>query len=164
MAMKKPGPLLRWFARAPYVAYRARFGWLFGSRFLMITTTGRKTGTARRTMLEVAALDGRGAASAVPTLWVIASRGRNTDWYRNAVAGGPVQVDWKSYHAAVRACPLDARERVDLLADYRRRHPKAAALLSRGVLGEELTDDPEAVRRLATELRALRLEPVSREA
>ena len=53
---------------------------------------------------------------------------------------------------------------IDLLADYRRRHPKAAALLSRGVLGEELTDDPEAVRRLATELRALRLEPVSREA
>jgi len=161
MAMKKPGAVLRWFARAPYVAYRVHAGWLFGSRFLMLATTGRKTGATRRTMLEVAARDGGDAASAPPTLWVIASRGRHTDWYRNALAGGSVEVDWRTLRFPARAVPLDPQERADLRADYRRRHPKAAALLSRGVLGEELSDDPATLRRLASELRALRLEPVS---
>ena len=163
MVMKRPGPLLRWFSRAPYVLYRAHLGWLMGSRFLMLTTTGRKTGAIRRSTLEVAAREDAPVASAPPTLWVIASRGRHTDWYANAIASGRARVDWMTHRSPVRVHALDAQERVDLLVDYRRRHPEAARLLARGVLGEEITDDPASLRRLASELRAARLEPVAGE-
>jgi deazaflavin-dependent oxidoreductase (nitroreductase family) len=162
MAMKRPGPVLRWFSRAPYVLYRTHLGWLMGSRFLLLTTVGRKTEATRRSTLEVAARSGGAAASALPTLWVFASRGRHTDWYANAIASGEATVDWMSRRFAVHAHALDVQERSDLLADYRRRHPKAAALLGKGMLGAEYADDPASLGRLAGELRALRLEPDAR--
>lgn len=57
---------------------------------------------------------------------------------------------------------LDADERADLLADYQRRHPRAFAMLGRATLGKDFTADPDGLRRLAGELRALRFEPPSR--
>ena len=163
MVMKRPGPVLRWFSRAPYVLYRAHLGWLMGRRFLMLTTTGRKTGAIRRSTLEVAAREDAAVASAPPTLWVIASRGRHTDWYANAVASGRARVEWMTHRSPVRVHALDVQERDELLVDYRRRHPKGREAAGPGVLGEEITDDPAILRRLAAELRALRLEPVAGE-
>ena len=45
--------LLRIGVRLPVLLYRARLGWLLGGRFLMLTTTGRKTILPRQTVLEV---------------------------------------------------------------------------------------------------------------
>ena len=78
MVMRKPGPVLAWFYRAPSFLYRARIGWLMGPHFLMLTTTGRKTGTTRRTVLEVVARGTTPEGGLPPTLWVVASRGPRT--------------------------------------------------------------------------------------
>ena len=161
MAMKRPGPVLRWFSRAPYLLYRTHLGWLMGRRFLMLTTVGRKTGAMRRSTLEVVARSDGADASAPPTLWVFATRGRRTDWYANAIASGEATVDWMSRRFAVRAHALEVKERSDLLAEYRRRHPRAAVLLGKGMLGTEYADDAATLRTLAGELRALRLEPAA---
>mgnify|MGYP000542532019 CR=1 FL=1 len=159
MAMKKPGPLLAWFYRAPSTLYRARLGWLMGGRFVMLTALGRTSGIARRTVLEVVKRDAARAPSAPPMLWVVASRGPKTEWYRNALAHPDVRVDWRSHRFAARAVDLDEDERVDLLADYQRRHPRAAAMLGKAALGEAFTADPDDLRVLAQDLRALRLDP-----
>lgn len=156
--MKRPGPVLAWLNRAPSALYRARLGWLLGGRFLMLTAVGRTSGMTRRTALEVVRRKG-GDSSAPPTLWVFATRGRHTDWYRNAVAHPSVLVDWKSRRYRATAHPLDESERADLVADYRRRHPRTAAILGSAMIGESFTGQPETLARLAHELRALRLEP-----
>lgn len=156
MAKDKPGPLVAFLYRAPVVLYRARLGWILGGHFLMLTTTGRKTGRTHRTVVEVARrADEPGR---LPTLWVVATRGRHTDWYANAVAGGPTRVTWKTRTFTPRVHPLDAVERGELFADYQRRHPRAAAMLGSAVLGGEFTADPDHLERLADELRALRLD------
>ncbi|WP_448809699.1 nitroreductase family deazaflavin-dependent oxidoreductase [Agromyces bauzanensis] len=156
MVKEKPGSVVAFFNRAPVALYRARLGWLLGGHFLLLTTTGRKTGRTRRTVLEVARrVDAPGGRTA---LWVIASRGRRTDWYANARAGGPTRVTWKARTFTPQVHALDADERAELLADYQRRHPRAAAMLGSALLGSEFTGDPGHLQRLATELRALRLE------
>ncbi|MGR0320517.1 nitroreductase family deazaflavin-dependent oxidoreductase [Agromyces sp. ZXT2-3] len=158
MAMTKPGPLLAWIYRAPSALYRARLGWLMGGRFLMLTARGRSSGVARRTVLEVVKR-APGSAAAPPTLWVVASRGPRTDWYRNALAHPGVRVDWRSQRFDARAVDLDEADRAELLADYQQRHPGAAAMLGKAALGEPFTADPGDLSRLAQDLRALRLEP-----
>ena len=158
MPKAKPGPIVASFYRAPVVLYRAHLGWILGGHFLMLTTTGRKTGRTRRTVVEVVRRADR-PAGGLPTLWVVASRGRHTDWYANAVAGGSTGVIWKSHAFTPRLRALDTAERAELLADYRLRHPRAAAMLGTAVLGRDFTAESEDLRRLATELRALRLEP-----
>ncbi|WP_353813852.1 nitroreductase family deazaflavin-dependent oxidoreductase [Agromyces sp. SYSU T00266] len=159
MAMKKPGPLLAWFYRAPSTLYRARLGWLMGGRFLMLTARGRTSGIPRATVLEVVKGDVASAPAAPPTLWVVASRGPRTDWYRNALVHPDVRVDWRSQRFDARAVDLDEDERVGLLADYQRRYPRAAAMLGKAALGEAFTADPDDLRVLAQDLRALRLDP-----
>ncbi|HLS79672.1 MAG TPA: nitroreductase family deazaflavin-dependent oxidoreductase, partial [Nocardia sp.] len=42
----------RWFVRAPIWAFRARLGFLFGGRLLLLEHTGRTSGKARYVALE----------------------------------------------------------------------------------------------------------------
>jgi len=44
---------VRWFVRSPVAVYRARLGFIFGSRLLMLDHAGRSTGTRRYVVLEV---------------------------------------------------------------------------------------------------------------
>lgn len=158
MAKEKPGSILTFLYRAPIALYRAHLGWILGSRFLMLTTTGRKTGRTRRTVLEVAKRDEGPAGTNVPTLWVVASRGRHTAWYANAIAAGPTTITWMTRSFTPQVHALDVDERFELLADYQRHHPRAAAMLGTAALGEAFTDSPEHLRRLADDLRALRFQ------
>lgn len=161
MVMRKPGPVLAWFYHAPSYLYRAHLGRLMGPRFLMLATPGRRTGRVRRTVIEVVARRPAADASAPPTLWVVASRGPRTDWYANAKAARRVRVDWMAHRFTAEARTLDRDERYELLADYQRRHPKAAAMLGRAALDAEFTGEPEHLRALAATLRSLRLDPVT---
>jgi len=43
---------VRWVVRAPVWLYRARLGFVFGPRLLMLEHTGRKTGILRYAVLE----------------------------------------------------------------------------------------------------------------
>lgn len=157
MVSEQPPRIVQFLNRVPIGLYRARLGWLLGGHFLLLTTTGRKTGRTRWVVLEVARrASGPGP---IPTIWVIASRGRRTDWYANAVAGGPTTVTWKRLTFTPHVHALTPAERAELLADYQRRHPRAAALLGKAILGIEYTTDPAHLQRLAEELRALRLDP-----
>ena len=46
----------RWLVRMPVWLYRARLGFLFGNRLLMVEHIGRKSGRRRYVVLEVASL------------------------------------------------------------------------------------------------------------
>ena len=115
---------VRWFVRAPIAVYRARIGFVFGSRLLMLEHTGRKTGARRRVVLEVIGHPQRGT-------YVVASGfGARAQWFRNVRASPRVRI-WTGRHVAVPATArlLGSDEAAAALSAYAARHPLAWAAL-----------------------------------
>lgn len=82
-----PGRLRRLLFRLPVVLHRARLGWLLGSRFLMLTHTGRISGLPRQTVLEVVHLD-----PAEGNYYLVAAYAERADWFRNITREPNVEV------------------------------------------------------------------------
>jgi deazaflavin-dependent oxidoreductase (nitroreductase family) len=83
--------------------------WLKGTTTLLLTTTGRKSGTQYTTPL-IYALDGRNPV-------IVASQGGspdNPDWYLNLVANPEVEAQIKgdTFRAHARSAQGDERERL----------------------------------------------------
>lgn len=128
MTSRKPlGPIGRWFARVPRHLYRFGLGWILGKRFVMVEHTGRISGVARITVLEVI---GRDAHS----IDVAAAWGPESDWVRNIVAEPSVRVS----SGRMRSVPATARvvdddTATEVLAGYTKDHPGAAKALGRAL-------------------------------
>lgn len=106
--------------RAPIWLYRARLGFLFGSRVLMLEHIGRKSGARRRVVLEV-------VGHPTPDTYIIVSGfGERAQWFRNIRANPRVRVavGWHGPTPAT-ARPLPQQEADTALGDYIRRHPRA---------------------------------------
>lgn len=115
---------VRWIVRAPVAVYRARLGFVFGPRLLMLEHTGRKTGARRYVVLEV--ID-----QPRPGRYVVASGfGTRAQWFRNVRASPSVRV-WISGRPPEQATarPLDSDETAAALSAYAARHPRAWATL-----------------------------------
>ena len=101
-----PTGLLRLVARLPIQLFRLRLGWTLGNRFLLLTHTGRTSGTRRQAVVEVVDHD--------PTddSYVIAAGfGPRTNWYRNLLQTPNATIQTGRRTLAVTAIPLrpDAR-------------------------------------------------------
>jgi deazaflavin-dependent oxidoreductase (nitroreductase family) len=115
---------VRWIVRAPIRLYRARLGFIFGSRLLMLEHTGRKTGIRRYVVLEVVSHPDPG------TYLVAAGFGNRAQWLRNVSANPSVRVQIGSRRpAAATAHLLTSQEAAAALTDYAGRHPRAWAKL-----------------------------------
>ena len=102
-AKPKPHGLLRLLLRVPPLLDRRGLATRLGPRFLLLTTTGRKTGLARTVGLNYAHDGDR--------VYVISGFGR-TDWYRNLVSDPGVAVQIGSEHWRGLARPVsDPNER-----------------------------------------------------
>ncbi len=152
MSAGPQGALLRALLKAPILVFRARIGWIFGGRLLLLETIGRTSGLVRRTVIEVARGDRESGR-----YWVVAGWGRSSDWYLNALAHPPRLVDTGRERFVPEVRELDLDERRRLLTDYQRENPRVAATLGRRLLGSEFSDDPDAIARLAAEVGALEL-------
>ena len=82
-----PGPLLRFMTNTIFRVFRNRR--FMGFRVLMLTTTGARTGQARRTVLGY--FDDSNNAEAVIIVASAAGSARHPDWYFN-LAKHPDQV------------------------------------------------------------------------
>lgn len=120
----------RWFVRAPIHAFRARLGFLFGGRLLLLEHTGRTSGKPRYVALETVARPGR------DTVIIASGFGERSQWYRNLLADPRCRVSIGTrYRTPALARPLEPAETAGVLADYRIRHPKAYRKLS-GIIEE----------------------------
>jgi deazaflavin-dependent oxidoreductase (nitroreductase family) len=114
----------RWIVRAPVWLYRARLGFLLGSRLLMLEHTGRKTGPRRYAVLEIVHRPRPG------TYAVASGFGTRAHWFRNVRANPKIRV-----HTGVRGSAsatarlLTSEENAAVLAAHQRRHPRAWARL-----------------------------------
>jgi deazaflavin-dependent oxidoreductase (nitroreductase family) len=109
----------RWFpaaARAPMVAYRLGLAPLVGRRFMLLTTTGRRSGRARHNMVMFHSVDGRPCAAAL--------YGPRSDWYRNLAADPRATVQTARGTASMRARlePRGRGTRAEIAAWPRRGH------------------------------------------
>lgn len=133
---RTPRGLLRTFYRFPILLYKARLGRLLGGRFLMLTHTGRLSGVPRHAVLEVVAHE--------PGVWFVAAAyGDRADWFRNILADPRVSVSSRGRSTRATAQVLSVAEAARVLADYARRHPRAARQLGR-LMAVPLERDPGA--------------------
>ena len=125
----------RWFVRAPINVYRAGFGFLFGTRLLMLEHVGRCSAARRYVVLEV-------VDRPTPDEYVIVSGfGAHAQWYRNIQSNSGVRV-WCALRRAVpaTATPMTETEGEAALGRYIRNHPKAWKNLRAMI--EHATDAP----------------------
>jgi deazaflavin-dependent oxidoreductase (nitroreductase family) len=141
---------VRWVVRFPVVLYRARLGFLFGSRMLMLEHIGRKTGARRYAVLEVVDRPRPG------TYVVVSGFGTRAQWFRNVRACPNVGV-WVGPHgrAPATARLLTSDEVRTALASYADKHPRAWATLRpvfEETLGVPITDREASLPMVALDL------------
>lgn len=149
----------RWIVRAPVRLYRARLGFLFGSRLLMLEHTGRRTGIRRYAVLEAVDHPDPG------TYIVAAGFGDRAQWLRNVRANPRVRV-YAGARGPVSATarPLTPQETAAALTAYARRHPRAWAALRpvfETTLGARIDSDGTSLPMIALDLDGSRQEPTS---
>ncbi|MGC4961107.1 nitroreductase family deazaflavin-dependent oxidoreductase [Gordonia sp. DT218] len=133
----------RWLVRAPIILFRARLGFLFGGRLLLLEHTGRRTGEARYVVLET-------VERSTPAQVVIASGfGPRAQWFKNLQADPRcrVSIGWSSRRPAL-AEVLGTDDATAVMDRYRDAHARAYAELS-GVIEESTglsIDDVPLVR------------------
>ena len=106
--------------RAPIWLYRARLGFLFGSRMLMLEHIGRQSGIRRYVVLEV--FD----HPETDTYVIVSGFGTRSQWYRNVIANPHVRVSVAGRTAVpATAHQLSSAEADTALHAYVSRHPRA---------------------------------------
>ena len=106
---QRPGRLVRTLFKGGTRAYRGPLARLMGAyAMLLLTTTGRRSGLPRRTVLTFQQLDGR--------YLVLAGMGTRSDWYRNLLAQPNVEVRIGARRFAATAEPVLNPERRRALA------------------------------------------------
>jgi deazaflavin-dependent oxidoreductase (nitroreductase family) len=125
---------------------------MLGTRFVMLTHLGRRSGLVRRTVLEVVRFE-----PATRTATVVAAWGERADWFRNVSAHPPLEV-WIGRDRFVPELEvLDLEQTRALLEEYQREHPRLARRLFR-LTGVEVIDADSAAD-VASVVRAIRLRP-----
>jgi deazaflavin-dependent oxidoreductase (nitroreductase family) len=120
---QKPTGLFKRILHAPVWLFRARLGFLFGKRIVMLEHEGRRSGKLRQTPLEV--VDREGDA------YVLCSgTGPNADWYRNLKAKPALGLWVGSRRHRVTQRFLDDGEAATRFAQYEAAHEKAAERLT----------------------------------
>jgi deazaflavin-dependent oxidoreductase (nitroreductase family) len=151
--VQPPRGLARWAFRLPIGMYRLGLGGLLGTRFLLLTHTGRKTGRARKTVLEVVRYDKEKGVFIVAVGF-----GPQSDWYRNIRARPQVTVQCGRRRWAMTAAFLTPEQAGEELLDYGRRHPAALRELAR-FMGFRMGDSPAEIRALGRMLPMVLFQP-----
>ena len=128
----------RWAARLPIALFRARLGFLFGGRLLMLRHRGRTSGEWRTVALETVRRD------SADVVVVASGFGTGAQWYRNLRADPRcrVSIGWWVDRPA-RAELLDPVESRTVLDRYAAEHPRLWAALRRTVQGATGQEDPQ---------------------
>lgn len=85
--MARPSRFLKVAFDGPAWLYRAGLGWILGTRFLLLTHRGRRSGRLHETVLEVLLFTRSTHESVVASAF-----GTDADWYRNIQAEPALEV------------------------------------------------------------------------
>jgi deazaflavin-dependent oxidoreductase (nitroreductase family) len=132
---------LRYLLRAPVHLYHWHLGRVLGTRFLLLTHIGRRTGLRHQTVLEVLEYRKEG-----PEAVVMSGFARDADWLRNIEATPKEEIIIGSHHFPVSHRFLSEDEAIEVVRHYEQKNwliaPIVRSVLSRlsaGVIGAPLT-------------------------
>ena len=116
--------------RMPSVLDRKGMRWMLQALspalVIVLVHRGRKSGRLYKTPVEVLVDDPERGELVVSPMW-----GRGSDWYRNVVAGGLVEVHVRGEDRQVEWRELDAAERRAAINAYREAHPLYSRMILR---------------------------------
>jgi deazaflavin-dependent oxidoreductase (nitroreductase family) len=115
LARARRRPWFRIVARVPQLAFRVGLGPVVGRTFMLLTTTGERSGAPRTTMVAFAEVDG--------VVYAGAAYGRRTQWYRNLLADPLVTVRTAAGAVAMTARPVRAEGELRRAIERLRRRP-----------------------------------------
>ena len=152
----RPRGLLKLFFKTPVFLHKLGIVWWIekftGAQWMLITTTGRKTGVPRQAIVDVMKYD-----KEADTYYIEAAYGARADWVRN-IRAHPIfhgQVGRRRFEAhAVELTPDQGEEM--LVAFYRSAPKYARAVMSLG--GLKVKDETE-LRQMARNLMLLAIKP-----
>ena len=153
--------LLWYFFRAPVYLYRWHMSWLLGTRCLLLTHIGRRSGLRRQTVLEVVEYRPEG-----PEVVVANGFGPDSDWVRNIEAGAGEEITVGSKHFLASHRFLGEEEAVKVIEDYEYRNRFIAPLVRRvfsWLIGWKYHSTNSDRHRLARELPLIAFRPQSRQ-
>ncbi|MBM3145922.1 MAG: nitroreductase family deazaflavin-dependent oxidoreductase [Chloroflexi bacterium] len=120
-----PGPFMRWVFKIPVIFHRLGLWFLVGKRFLILETTGRKTGKTRFTALEYEYLPQQGAYR------VMSGWGGKTDWYQNARANPRLRIHIGKESTQAIAEPVPREQVAEALMKVVRLNPRSLSMFNR---------------------------------
>lgn len=152
----RPRGLLKLFFKMPL--YLHKFGlvrWIekfSGAQWMLITTTGRKSGKPRQVMVDVVDYD-----KEADTFFVEAAYGQRSDWVRNIQANPDfrAQVGRRKFPARAGFLPLEIAEE-KMIALMRRAPRYAKAVMALG--GLKFNDEAE-LRALSSKMLMVAIKP-----
>ena len=106
---------------------------------IVLVHRGRRSGRVYKTPVEIMINDPERSEFVVAPMW-----GRDSDWYRNVVAGGLVEVHVRGEERQVEWRELDEAERRTAMDAYREAHPIYSRIILRMLVSVNgLQGDPE---------------------
>ena len=129
--------------RLPSVLDRKGTRWMLQAlspaSVVVLVHRGRKSGRVFRTPLEILVEDREQGEFVVAPMW-----GRNSDWYRNVIVGGLVEVHVRGEDRRVQWRELGEAERRAAMDAYREAHPMYSRIILRMLVRvNRLEGDPE---------------------
>lgn len=155
MFEKRPNALLKFFFKMPLFMHKIGLGgWerLIGAQWMLITTTGRRSGKRREAMVDVMDYD-----RSTDTYYIEAAYGARADWYKN-IKSNPVfeaQVGRKKFKA--HAEELTEKDTGELLVQFFRRKPAYTRSVM-AMVGMKFKDEDE-LRQIGKNLTLLAVKP-----
>jgi deazaflavin-dependent oxidoreductase (nitroreductase family) len=146
--------------RAPVALDRPGLRWLLNlfspAPIVVVVHRGRRSGKIHRTPVEAIAGNEQGEELVISPVW-----GERTDWYRNVLAGGLVEVRLSGEGRRVEWRELSGAERLEAASAYRRDHPLYGGAVLR-ILARLHGLDGDPVQAVARALPMLALDLHSR--
>ena len=152
--LKLPRGVFRLAFRLPIGLYRLGLGWLMGTRFVLLTHTGRRSGLPRQTVLEVVRYDKASGACIIASGW-----GLKSDWFQNISANPKIIFQVRNKRSPGIAERLSPDAGGEELLDYAHRYPMAFRELVH-FMGYQLDGTEEDIRAAGRMLPMFVLKPV----
>jgi len=147
--VKNVGTVFHWIFKFPLLLDRLGLWFLIPRGILILTTTGRRTGSPRRTPMEYGTVQPDGSYI------VMSGWGGRTDWYRNALADPRVSIKIGRLKYQAMADPLEGEEVARMLEEVIQTNSAALRFFTRW--SGPLDASPEGLRTAAPYFPSLRL-------
>ena len=139
--------------RIPILFYKLGLGWMLGSRFLLLTHTGRKTGKVRQNVLEIIH-----HSSENHSYYVVSGFGTRSHWYQNIKQDPRVRIQVGSNCMAADSQRLEPDEAENIFLSYTQNNPQSIRGLAK-LLGYDIVHTAEGYRAFSREIPLIRFTP-----